>query len=1021
MSFGQDKDDDTFNIVNSYFIGPKAANLPDFRANINTILDELLETRLNYYPEDNERKFITKKVRRSEKFIKIRDNFSDVVRKVSQLLGEHSVPFWSPRYEGHMCTDLTMPGLLGYFMTMLYNPNNVALEASPLTTVAELKAGQQLCNLFGYNTNEGEKPLAWGHITCDGTVANLESIWVARNLKFYPLTLRKAIKEGKLNFIGDSFKVSFWDKKDQKFKEELLRDMDTWTLLNLHPETVLDLPEKLNKDYGISNHFLEGALKKFHIQTIGRGPLEDAHMQKNPAQYFLAKTRHYSWPKGLAIAGIGSGNITEIKVDNDAHIDLEELEHKLEDCAKNQVAVYAVVAIIGSTEEGAVDRLSKIVEIRDRMQREHGLSFLIHADAAWGGYFATMLNRTPGDKPTKSHGSQGPIPALCLRQDTEEDLLALQHADSISVDPHKAGYIPYPAGSLVYRDGRMRHLVTWSSPYLSQGSAENIGVYGVEGSKPGAAAMSTWLSNQTIGLNPGGYGTLLGEAAFTSARLSVRYAVATSTKEGVRKNFICVPFNKLSSENHPKDFLTSPAVEDERQWIRDNILRKENKDLIKDDKAMTKLRTLGSDLNINCFTLNWYDEHGKINEDIEEANYLMKRVVDRLSITNANTDPSNIPVYLTSTRFENELYGDCAKNYMKRMGLKESDEDLFVIRNVVMSPFPTQDYFIGHLMDALEDIIEQEVRVTRERNHRGNHVARFLMQGTDNVFLVLQTSFHCANLRQQLIVSGELDEDLKKDYVDFKNKNAEKSLILESTDPIDLHDKIDKLPDQPFEFGAKIWEKEDLTKKVDENKPGPIAKGTIKVTGIVKSRPLNSEHREKKYPEGFTPFYLYGTPEQQHISHMLLRAPNIALSAGGVTLTRQVDGKDVALGDDILSQVHNGLILTLQNIPEAAMQPFPEKNKELPSQFFFRKDHKFPVKIWKDPKPNSAKGPGLLEDLEELCEATMVLNKDVDIDAEWPNNDSYKSNKPDCDHWQKELEKISSVLNSQYKDINNTE
>ena len=83
-----------------------------------------------------------------------------------------------------MCTDLTMPGLLGYFMTMLYNPNNVALEASPLTTVAELKAGQQLCNLFGYNTNEGnnEEPLAWGHITCDGTIANLESIWVGAYL-----------------------------------------------------------------------------------------------------------------------------------------------------------------------------------------------------------------------------------------------------------------------------------------------------------------------------------------------------------------------------------------------------------------------------------------------------------------------------------------------------------------------------------------------------------------------------------------------------------------------------------------------------------------------------------------------------------------------------------------------------------------------------------------------------------------------------------------------------------------------
>lgn len=182
-----------------------------------------------------------------------------------------------------------------------------------------------------------------------------------------------------------------------------------------------------------------------------------------------------------AIAGIGSGNLTEIKVDNDARIDLHELEQNLKHCAENKVAVYAVVAIIGTTEEGAVDRLSKIVELRNKMQKEHGLSFLVHADAAWGGYFATMLDRTSDDKPTKSRYDKGPIPALCLRDNTEDELLALQHADSITVDPHKAGYIPYPAGSLVYRDGRMRYLVTWSSPVLSQGSAENIGVYGVEG------------------------------------------------------------------------------------------------------------------------------------------------------------------------------------------------------------------------------------------------------------------------------------------------------------------------------------------------------------------------------------------------------------------------------------------------------------------------------------------------------------------------------------------------------------
>ena len=88
----------------------------------------------------------------------------------------------------------------------------------------------------------------------------------------------------------------------------------------------------------------------------------------------------------------------------------------------------------------------------------------------------------------------------------------------------------------------------------------------------------------------------------------------------------------------------------------------------------------------------------------------------------------------------------------------------------------------------------------------------------------------------------------------------------------------------------------------------------------------------------------------------------------------------------------------------------------MPPQFFFKKDHKFPVKIWEDPKPNSAKGPGLLEGLQEVCEATMVLNKDIDVDAEWPNSDSYESKKPDNSRWQKELESIGCVLNGQYKD-----
>jgi hypothetical protein len=94
---------------------------------------------------------------------------SNAVRKAAQLLGRHSLPFWSPRYAAHMCMDMSMPALLGYFMTMLYNPNNVSIEASPLTTVAEMEAGLQLCDLVGYNTDRNNKDLPVGsyHVRWD--------------------------------------------------------------------------------------------------------------------------------------------------------------------------------------------------------------------------------------------------------------------------------------------------------------------------------------------------------------------------------------------------------------------------------------------------------------------------------------------------------------------------------------------------------------------------------------------------------------------------------------------------------------------------------------------------------------------------------------------------------------------------------------------------------------------------------------------------------------------------------------
>ncbi|KAF4984522.1 hypothetical protein FZEAL_318 [Fusarium zealandicum] len=979
--------------VHAYFIGPKGTNLPDFRANINTILDELLAARQSYYPEDQP--FISKDFRRSESFLKARGNLRLATEKVAQLLGEHSAPFWSPRYEAHMCTDLTMSSMLGYFMTMLYNPNNIALEASPMTTLVELRVGQQLCKLFGYNIDQQKSPLSWGHITCDGTVANLESIWVARNLKFYPLSLSLALKRGKLQFIGNKFHATSCHHSSKK----LFKELDGWELLNLRPDTVLDLPEELNKQFGITGRFLESALNEFNIQTIGRHALEKEFKIENPTKYLLSNTRHYSWPKGAAIAGIGSANVIGVDVNNGAQIDIDVLEKKLLQCVQSKTAVYAVVAVIGSTEEGAVDRLTEILRLRDKFQEEHGLSFLVHADAAWGGYFATMVNCDRRYSASEQSGAK-PEPEWYLDPRTVQDLKALADADSVTVDPHKAGYIPYPAGSLVYRDGRMRHLVTWSSPYLSQGSAENIGVYGVEGSKPGAAAMSAWFSNQTIGLNHEGYGKLLGEATFTSARLSAHYATM------IDDDFICVPFNMLPAENQGNKLFLSPAVQKQREQIRDLIIGKEDVEIFSSKDAMKLIRDLGSDTNINAFALNWKDADGNLNTDLEEANYLMKRVVDKLSITNANTDPTTIPIFLTSTQFSFEDYGKCSETFMKRMGVAPSHQSLFVIRNVVMSPFPTRKNFIVKLMDDLKEAIREEVKVCRKRNNPGKQRVRFLVQGSPSggeVFLVFQASFHGVTRRQQIILSATLSGGLQEFYQELLKDGQESIVMLESDEKLSIEKVINNI-NGPDSEGVKVIMYEKGTRKYHHKD------GTVHFKSVVKSRPLNSANRDSEYPDKFMPFYLYGTEQEMHMTHMLVKAPNVSLSASNVKFEPSLG--DMAHSKALSELLADGLILGLSEIPEDAMQPFAETNHDLAEDFFFSHKKKFQVKVWEDPKGAKGVGPGLLKGLGEdaLYEGEVTLGENVFVDVEGPNEDRHKDRKVESDSWQRKLDEVGSML-----------
>ncbi|KAL8827771.1 MAG: hypothetical protein Q9170_006883, partial [Blastenia crenularia] len=857
------EDDESHQMISSLFLGPHAENYEYFKDNIIAILEYTRDARLKYHPEDG--RFISEKVQASSTFVKHTDKIGNAVKKAAELLSKHSVPWWSPRYAAHMCMDMSMPSLLGYFMTMLYNPNNVSIEASPLTMVAEIEAGQQLCEMFGYNLNPEVKGP------------------VPRNLKFYPLSLRNAVKDfGPLSFISSTFVIETCSGEKKLFK-----DLSKWELLNLKVPTVLEIPDRLSIEYGMSSSFLQNAMKKYGIHICLQ-----------------------------ALAS--SDNVIGIAPDIEARLDLDDLDKHLKASLDNQQAVYAVVAIIGSTEEGAVDSLRGVLRLRERYQAQ-GLSFVVHADAAWGGYFASMIPKDfrPGDPknaepPAQTGKGDGFVPDASLRVDTQEDIYALRYADSITVDPHKAGYIPYPAGGLCYRDDRMRFLITWSSPYISRaGTPESIGIYGVEGSKPGASAMSTWLANRCIGMDTNGYGALLGEVCFTISRLSAHWA-AMSTDSS---SYICVPLNLLPAERKAmQDPNTTPetytkAVEEEKQKIRERILNKSNQDIIDDDanrspddKAMVLLRAIGSDLNINAFALNFRYSDGTLNDDVEEANYLNRRVVEALSVDSPEDDPTKIDFYLTSTEFEHELYGKCAQHLKKRLGLAQDELSLMVLRNVLMTPFPTEGNFIDKMVGIFQEVIEKEVEVCRKRNEtKENHHSFIMQDGGDNVYLVNRSMFYLASRRRQLIASAKLDEKSLKTFQKAKKESPEETFFLSTQNKEDISATM--LSDGSFEA-------------VITTKSGKTIATNVAVSSFtaIKDRPLNSKYRDHAYPSAHMPFYLYGTPSALHIDHMLLLAPNIQLSASNISLSVTPE-----LPAPLLKE---GCILSLHDVQEAAMQPF---------------------------------------------------------------------------------------------------
>lgn len=191
----------------------------------------------------------------------------------------------------------------------------------------------------------------------------------------------------------------------------------------------------------------------------------------NPGKKIVASDQaHYTHNRLCDVLGL---DFESVSCDDDAKMDMSALEEILK---KEDVGT--VVATIGTTGTGSLDPLPEIIELKKRHD------FLLHADAAYGGYFTLVDNLSPG---------------------TRSVFDLLHEVDSIVVDPHKHGLQPYGCGCILFKDPTVGRFYKHDSPYTYFTSSElHLGEISLECSRAGASAVALWATQKLLPMVPGG-------------------------------------------------------------------------------------------------------------------------------------------------------------------------------------------------------------------------------------------------------------------------------------------------------------------------------------------------------------------------------------------------------------------------------------------------------------------------------------------------------------------------------------
>jgi len=544
---------DTAPSLDACFLGPYGENDTMLEKLVVEFLRDHVYWRRNFHPEDPPA--ISTHAASRPDYQAFEARLRRELHQLSAAL-KKSVPFHSPRYLGHMVSDLLIPGLAAQILTLPYNPNNVSEDAAPVTVDMEVQVGLQLAKMLGY-VHDPERPdCAFGHLTSGGTLANYQALRLALAVKAFPVALRAA------------------NVPDIALPE------DDIAAFNLAPRAGVQLVDAWQdwlaaQPKGERQRWRE-RVQRQRVEHLGLSAFFQSHELLRVPRVLAPITAHYSWSKGMKLLGLGRAQLALLP-QRGMRIDLDALDAELRRCREMQQPVLMAVGVLGTTEFGSIDAIDGLIAARERSTAA-GLGFAVHVDAAWGGYLATLFRNEDGSLRPPDAVREGfrdfPSPAV------HAAMAAMAATDSVTVDPHKLGYLPYGAGAFICRDHRAMALLAEEADYVFHSDAaqdyltryRNLGQYIPEGSKSGAMAAAVYVTHKVLPLDHRHFGrlpqqTILATEAFVARAQRFMHDVAGSVRAlqpfVADSNLVCLALNPRGNRSVQRMNAFVRALHDE--------------------------------------------------------------------------------------------------------------------------------------------------------------------------------------------------------------------------------------------------------------------------------------------------------------------------------------------------------------------------------------------------------------------------------------------------------------------------